>query len=99
MARWPLLPVSLREAGAGLPKAQALRSGGVICSCSFATNLHALPSLSLCLLVHKTGLTVAPRRIVVRAGRDGVRSPMLLQAISPPLTPSPLGVGAGYAQS
>lgn len=75
MAGWPLLPASLREEGAGLPKAQALRSGGLICSSSFATNLHGLPSLSLCLLVHKTGLTVAPHRTVVRAERDGVRGP------------------------
>lgn len=35
--------VSLREDGA-----QALGSEGLVCSCSSATNLHALPSLSLC---------------------------------------------------
>lgn len=93
MARWPLGPVSLREEGAGLPKAQALRSGGFICSSSSATNLHGRPSLSLCLLVHKTGLTVAPHRIVERAERDGVRGPDAAPSQSP--TPHPIPVGGG----
>lgn len=57
MARWPLLPGApkeRREEGAGLPKAQALWLGGLVGSSSSATHWHALPSLSLCLLVHKT---------------------------------------------
>lgn len=48
--------VSLMEEGAGLPEVRAQGSEGLISSSSSAMNLHALPSLSLCLLVCKMGL-------------------------------------------
>lgn len=95
----PSSQVSVREEGAGFPEAQTLWPAGLICSSSSATNLHGLPSRNLCLLAHKTGLTVAPHRIVVRAGQDGTRAAMLLLAISPP-SPHPSWVwGQGICQS